>query len=83
MNFIYTVIENGDPYLYAYTTYTQAVNAVKSKHKETLLRDLQYTEEYGMYSVNVIDIPEASEGPSYLYIEKGINIYIYKLPIAH
>lgn len=81
MDLIYIVVENGDPYPAAYKTYSQAVDAVKAKHKETLDEDLQYTNEYGIHSVNVIDVPENKEGIMYLYIEKGISIYIYKLPI--
>lgn len=78
---IYIVVENGDPYLSAYTTYDKAVNAVKEKHKETLEEDLKWVGVEGMQSVNVIDVPENKTGPTELYIEKGISIYIYKLPI--
>jgi hypothetical protein len=34
MNSIYVVIENGECYPMAYTTYLSAVKAVKQKHKE-------------------------------------------------
>ena len=74
---VYIVIENGDPYPDAYKTYNDAVVAVKLKHKETLDEDLKYMEEYGE-SCHMVDVPEAEEGPSCLYIEKGICIYIYK-----
>jgi hypothetical protein len=74
---VYIVIENGDPYLEAYKTYNEAVDAVKLKHKEILDEDLKYAEKYGE-SCHMVDVPEAEEGPSYLYIEKGISIYIYK-----
>jgi len=80
MEFVYVVVENGDPYLCAYRTYDQAVAAVKTKHKETLDEDLLYFEEYGE-SCHEVDVPESKSGESYLYIEKGISIYIYKLPI--
>ena len=77
---IYIVVENGDPYLVAYTTYDAAVAAVKIKHKETLDEDLKYSEEYGE-SCHEVDVPEAASGETHLYIEKGISIYIYRLPI--
>lgn len=79
--FVYVVVENGDPYLLAYKTYDQAVAAVKLKHKETLDEDLKYMEEFGE-TCHMVDVPESKSGESYLYIEKGISIYIYKLPIV-
>jgi hypothetical protein len=78
---IYIVVENGDPYPVAYKMYDDAVAAVKLKHKETLDEDLKYSEEYGE-SCHMVDVPESESGTSYLYIEKGISIYIYKLPIV-
>jgi len=82
MESVYIVVENGDPYLVAYTTYDQAVAAVKLKHKETLDEDLKYVEEYGE-SCHMVDVPESTTRETYLYIEKGISIYIYKLPIIN
>jgi len=80
-NFVYIVVENGDPYPIAYKKYDEAVLAVKLKHKETLDEDLKYHEKYGE-SCHEVDVPESKSGISYLYIEKGISIYIYKLPIV-
>jgi hypothetical protein len=80
MDFIYVVIENGDPYPVAYKTYDQAVESVKIKHKEMLDEDLKYHEKFGE-SCHEVDVPEAKKGPSYLYIEKEIHIEIHKLPI--
>jgi hypothetical protein len=79
---IYIVVENGDPYLKAYTTYAAAVSDVKTKHKQTLDEDLKWIGVEGMHSVNVVDVPENSKGEMYLYIEKGISIYIYRIPIV-
>jgi hypothetical protein len=79
--YIYIVVENGDPYPIAYNKYDDAVAAVKLKHKETLDEDLKYYEEYGE-SCHMVDVLESKSGTSYLYIEKGISIYIYKLPIV-
>lgn len=82
MESVYVVVENGNPYPVVYKTYTQAVNAVKTKHKETLDEDSQFAEEYGLHTVNVIDVPENASGEMSLYIEKGIHIIIYKLPVC-
>ena len=37
---VYVVIENGDPYPFAYMNYTAAVDAVKLKHKEAIEEEL-------------------------------------------
>lgn len=79
MDFVYVVIENGDPYPVAYKRYNEAVAAVKRKHKETLEEDLKYA-DYGE-SIHEVDVSESKEGYSKLYIEKGIHIEIHKLPI--
>ena len=78
---VYTVVENGDAYPFAFTTYKQAVNEVKRKHKETLDEDERSNEKEGMQSCNDIDVPEAKERITRLYIEKGIHIEIHRLPI--
>ncbi len=78
---IYTVVENGDAYPLAYSTYKQAVTAVKTKHKEVLDEDKRSNENQGEVSCNEIDVPEAKERITRLYIEKGIHIEIHRLPI--
>ena len=84
---VYIVIENGDSYPVAYSTYAMASNAVKDKHRATLDEQYdeflveQYDEFYNPY--NHIDVAENTQtGKTYLYIEKGIHIYIYKLTIT-
>ena len=77
---IYVVIENGDPYPLAYMNYTAAVDAVKLKHKEAIEEELKENE--GFPGCNEVDVPEAAQGPSRLYIEKGIHIEIHKLPVT-
>ena len=72
MQSVYIIIENGEPYRTAYTTYISAVNEVIYKHwaqikEEDILAD--------------VDIPEDKSGITHIYIEKGISIYIYKLPV--
>jgi len=81
METVYTVVENGDAYPFAFTTYKQAVNEVKRKHKETLDEDKRSNENQGEVSCNEIDVPEAKERITRLYIEKGIHIEIHRLPI--
>lgn len=71
MQQVYIIIENGVSYPNAYFSYNLAVNAVK----------LKYT-DWDENSINEIDVPEnKSDGITELYIEKGIYITIYKLPI--
>ena len=80
---IYVVIENGDPYPVAYMNYTAAVDAVKLKHKEAIEEELEWlNQNEGCGGCNEVDVPEAKEGPSRLYIEKGIHIEIHKLPVT-
>jgi len=80
MSSVYVVIENGDPYENVYTSYTSAAAAVKEKHAEEIAEQIRQSDGYPICSE--IDVPEAVTGTTYLYIEKGIHIYIYKLPIA-
>ena len=82
MNAIYVIIENGEPYNVAYQTFDSAVAVVKAKHKETV--DEQLREANGVYDIcSELDVPENKvTGKTYLYVEKGIHIYIYKLPVA-
>jgi len=65
---IYVIIENGDPYPIAYTSFSSAISVVKEKYKEIVEDD-------------EIDVSESNTGKTYLYIEKGIHIYICKLPV--
>ena len=82
-HYIYVVIENGDPYPAAYMSFTAAVDAVKLKHKEEIEEELKWIKENeGLHGCNEVDVPEAREGPSKLYIEKGIHIEIHKLPLV-
>ena len=48
-------------------------------HQETI--DEQTREADGEPICSEIDVPENKLGVTLLYVEKGINIYIYKLPI--
>jgi hypothetical protein len=62
--------------------YTAAVDAVKLKHKEAIEEELEWlNQNEGYGGCNEVDVPEAAQGPSRLYIEKGIHIEIHKLPV--
>jgi len=86
MQEIYIVIENGVLYTDAFTHYKSAINEVKKKHKryiEEYIKDVGDLEviETALAEINV---PENTKtGISYLYIEKGINIEIHKIPIKN
>jgi hypothetical protein len=75
MSSVYVVIENGEVYKHVYTTFDSAVASVKEKHADQISNDYPNCSE--------IDVPEdILTGNTYLYVEKGIHIYIYKLPIS-
>lgn len=80
MNAVYVIIENGEPYNVVYQTFESAVAVVKAKHKETIDEQLKEAEGYPICSD--LDTPEDKiTGKTYLYVEKEIYIYIYKLPV--
>ena len=83
MNSIYVVIENGECYPIAYTTYIDAVKAVKQKHKEYIesqIKELAYLEDIESVLADINVNENVEKGITHLYIEKGINIFINKLP---
>lgn len=68
--YVYIVVENGEAYPAAYTTYAKARAAVLTKHRETL--DM----------ASDVDVKENKQtNETILYIEKGINIVIKRLPV--
>jgi len=81
MTAVYVIIENGDPYNVVYQTFESAVAVVKAKYKKTI--DEQLKEADGQYDIcSDLNTPEDKvTGKTYLYVEKGIHIYIYKLPV--
>ena len=84
MEYIYIVVENGEPYPLSFKNYKSAVKAVKEKHKNYLeerikeLYDLEMIESV-LADINVSENIE--KNMTQLYIEKGINIEIHKLTI--
>ena len=82
MSSLYVVIENGDPYPIAYKSFAYAAAAVREKHKDAVAE--QILEADGERICSDIDVPEDKlTGKTYLYVEKGIHIYIYNLPIRY
>ncbi len=78
--YVYTVIENGEAYPFAYPSYELAVQAVKRAHQDELAAD--EFEEFG--SVNMVNVPEDVEtGRTELYIEKEIFIAICRLTVLN
>jgi len=81
MESVYVVIENGDPYETVYTSFISAAAAVKEKYAEEI--NYQMKEGESAQICSDIDVPENTvTGKTYWYIEKGIHIYIYKLPVT-
>jgi len=80
MAFVYVVIENGEPYAEAYASYALAQAAVKVKWDEEVQR--QREEEGDVPNpVSDIDLPEDPSGETYLYVEKGNHIRVYRMPV--
>jgi hypothetical protein len=78
MNSVYVVIENGEPYENVYVSFASAAAAVKQKYAEEIAEQTREADGYPICSE--IDVPEDVSGKTYLYVEKGVHIYIYKLP---
>jgi hypothetical protein len=80
VNAVYVIIENGEPYAVAYTSFAAAVAVVKAKWKDEI--DYQRREQEGGPICSDLDTPENKlTGETYLYVEKGIHIRIHKLPV--
>jgi hypothetical protein len=76
---MYVVIENGDPYPHLYTSYASAAAAAQEKYKEVIEEEIKEADGHPICSE--LDVPEDTSGKTYLYVEKGIHIYIYKLEV--
>ena len=85
--FVYIVIENSDDeppgggvFPTTYRTFEEAKAAAIGKYQDEIDRQ---TEELGDNSARKeVDVPESKTGFTSLYIEKGIHIYIHKLPVS-
>ena len=82
MQAVYIIVESGDAYDSAYTTFSAAVQAVKDRHKETLDYEKEVFEEEGFEIGAGIDVPEEANGTTKLFIESiKLNITISRLPV--
>lgn len=80
-SYVYIVIDSGDVHPSAYTSFEEAKTAVLSKYRNELERQV---EEAGDDSPleGIAEIGESRTGTTELYIERGIFIYIHKLPVS-
>jgi hypothetical protein len=84
MEYIYIVVENGEPYPVSFKNYKSAVKAVREKHKQYLEEQIKDLYDLDMIESVLADInvsENIEKNMTQLYIEKGINIEIHKLPI--
>lgn len=81
MESVYIVIENGEAYPNAYGTYAAAVRAVNEKHQQELNRQIEENPEGRNEILGDVNPSENASGTTSLYIEKGIQILIHKLPV--
>jgi len=80
MDYVYVMTEIGQEIPQVFESYDLAVAFVKRKHKEDLAAEMEYGE--GNLTVSEVDVPEQKIGvPSILYVEKGHNYYVTKVPI--
>jgi len=77
--FVYAIVENGKLYPNAFTNYKDALDEVKKKY-----------EDWNDNEDNEVDVEEGTKlgnkkngdpNITELYIEKGIHIFIHKLPL--
>ena len=81
MEAVYVVVENGEVYPAVYSTYLLAKTAVMTKHREELEEKERAAAAENLESASEVNVPESSTGLTQLYIEKGIQILIHKLPV--
>ena len=81
MDYVYVVVDCGEAFRTAFTTYEYALNAVKLKYKEELEEQWKEEKTYNLLPVSDVNVIENQNGATSLYIEKQIYIVIYKLPI--
>jgi len=82
MEYIYFVVENGQAYRNAFKTYESAVKAVNDKHMEELERQIEEVPDLKEEILRDVNRSEDPSGSTFLYVEKGINIYIHRLPVV-
>lgn len=84
--FVYVVVERSDEesegggvFPSAYDTFEKAKAAAIGKYQSAIDDLLQETGDESI--MKDIDVSESKTGFTHIYIEKGINIFIHKLPV--
>jgi len=87
---VYIVLENGELYPNAYSTYELARQAVLTKYADILRAERAEFEGWGKsagyknkYMSSTVDIDENKSGTTELYIEREINITIQRYTVPH
>jgi len=86
MDYIYIVVENGNPYSLGFITYKSAMRSVKEKYREYLKEQIKELDDFFDIEniLSDIDVSENTQtNITKLYIEKGINFEIHKIQIIH
>jgi hypothetical protein len=81
---IYIIQENGEPYPVAYSSYMQALHAVKRKHRQFIeerIQDLGSLESIENFLSNINVLESVQLGKTRPYIDKGLDIVISRLGI--
>jgi hypothetical protein len=73
MDFVYVIIET-EVHPVVFARFADAKASILEKYRERV-----EAEDWPMASE--VNVEESDTGITYLYIEKGINIYIYRLPV--
>jgi len=88
MSFVYVVIENSDDmpegggiFPTTYATFEAAKAAAIAKYQDELDRQREEMGPNYPMPASEVDVPESKTGFTTLYVEKGIFLYIHKLPV--
>ena len=73
MDFVYVIIET-EVHPVVFARFADAKASILEKYRERV-------EGEGWPMASEVNVEESDTGVTYLYIEKGINIYIYRLPV--
>ena len=78
---IYIVVENGNPYPAAYSSFASAFAAVTETHAKDIEEQTMETADGTQITFETVLSEDTQSGKTYIYVEKDIHIYIYRLPI--
>ena len=81
---IYVIQENGELYPVAYSSYMQALHAVKKRHKQFIeerIQDLGSLESIENFLSNINVLENVELGKTRPYINKGLDVVISRLAL--